>query len=124
MNKFIYRLILFFIPILVLVVTFLILDPFKVFYDYDSYYKNNLVTLNRESVCLRTYNKYREQEQFDSFIFGSSRSQAFKCEQWQSHLSQESKLFHFDAGGEGVYGVRNKVKYIDSIGSKLNNALV
>ncbi|MFT5383556.1 MAG: hypothetical protein ACI81W_000955, partial [Saprospiraceae bacterium] len=41
-----------------------------------------------------------------------------------SHLSQESKLFHFDAGGEGVYGVRNKVKYIDSIGSKLNNALV
>ena len=124
MNKFIYRVILFFLPIIILVVTFLILDPFKVFHEYDSYYKNNLVTLNRELVCLRTYKKYREQEQFDSFIFGSSRSQAYKCELWQNYLTQGSKPFHFDAGGEGVYGVRNKVKYIDSIGAKLDNALV
>jgi len=124
MNKFIYNIILFFIPIILLVVAFIQLDPFKVLNEYESYYEDNLVALNREFVCLKTYNKYREQEKFNSFIFGSSRSQAYKCEQWKKYLAPADNQFHFDAGGEGVYGVRNKVKYIDSIGDKIENALI
>lgn len=97
---------------------------FKVFYDYDDYYKNNFVGLNREFICTKTYQKYRATQKFNSFIFGSSRSHAFKCENWKNYLDANAKPFHFDASADGIYGLSTKVRYIDEMGDSIKDALV
>ena len=124
MKKFLYKTIKFIFPILLIVLVLIYIDPFKVYRNYEKYYQNNFIELNRETVCTRTYNKYRELKNFNSFIFGSSRSQAFKCEEWVKYLDDKSTLFHFDGSGEGIYGVSNKIRYIDELGDTIKNALI
>ena len=75
-------------------------------------------------ITTSTFNHYREKEKFNSFIFGSSRSQAYKCENWISYLDENAKPFHFDASGEGIWGISRKIEYIDEIGDTIKNALV
>ena len=124
MRKFIIKLIAFFSPIVIILILFTFLDVFKVFKEYNDYYKDNFITLNRELVCAETYRKYRDTEKYNSFIFGSSRSQAFKVKEWSKYLSLNAKPFHFDASGEGIYGISKKIEYIDELGDKIDNALI
>ena len=124
MKSFIYKTLLFLLPLELIIIFHLVLDPFRIIYDYEDYYKNSFVAKNRGEICYRTYIKNRAEYKFDSFIFGSSRSQAFKAVDWEKHLPATSKAFHFDASGEGVFGVQTKISYIDEIGDNLNNVLI
>jgi len=123
MRKFIIKITLFSSPIILLVIGVIYVDFFKVI-GFQDYYSNQRVELNREMVTTTTYNHYREQENFNSFIFGSSRSQAYKCENWEAYLDKDAKPFHFDASAEGIWGVEKKVAYIDKLGDSIKNALV
>ncbi len=124
MRTFIFRVLIFFSPILILVISFLILDVFKLFGTYANYYKNSFITLNRDFVSTQTYEKYRESEGFNSFIFGSSRSQAFKCSYWEKYLDENAHPFHYDASNETLYGIANKVRYIAESDNPMDNALI
>ena len=124
MKKFLRSLLFFALPFLVVFIVFNSLDVFKVFWDYDDYYENNFVSLNREWVCTQVYKKHRTEENFDAFIFGSSRSQAYKVQDWGKVLPAAAKPFHFDATGEGIYGIHQKVMYIDELGDSLKYALL
>lgn len=124
MNTFIIKTFYFTIPFILILLFSIYLDAFKVFKNYDNYFDDNFIGLNREFVCTKTYNKHRATEEFDSFIFGSSRSQAFKCQEWSKYLDEGSSAFHFDASGEGSYGVSNKVQYIDELGDSIKEALI
>jgi hypothetical protein len=123
MKKFILKTFIFFLPILLIVILVAYIDFFKVFSFHD-YYDNQIVETNREMITTKTFDHYRHQEKFNSFIFGSSRSQAFRCEDWAEHLDDKAKPFHFDASGEGVWGISKKIEYIDELGDSLTNALV
>ena len=123
MKKFSIKILIFCLPIICLVTGVIYIDFFKIF-GFQDYYTNQKVGLNRETVTTTTYNHYRESEKFNSFIFGSSRSQAYKCANWLPYLDERAKPFHFDASGEGVWGISKKVKYIDEVGGTINNALV
>lgn len=124
MKSFLYKTALFLLPLELIIIFHLVLDPFRIIYDYEDYYKDSFVAKNRGEICYRTYMKNRGEYQFDSFIFGSSRSQAFKCVDWEKHLPISSKALHFDASGEGVFGVQTKISYIDEIGDQLKNVLI
>lgn len=124
MRKFINKFLIFLSPFALVLIILILVDAYKVFRNYFDYYENSFIELNREMVCTRTYMNYRETENFNSFIFGSSRSQAFKCVEWEKYLDKDAKSFHFDAHGEGIYGIANKVEYIDKLGENLNNVLV
>jgi hypothetical protein len=124
MSKFIKLFLLFILPFVIILAILIYLDIFKAFWNYDDYYKGTFVEVNREWVCTKTYLKYRETEHFDSFIFGSSRSQSFKCNEWEKYLPIGAKSFHFDGAGDGLYGVTNKIKYLDELGDTIANALV
>ena len=124
MKKFLKNVTLFFIPFAIVVCIIIYVDIFKAFREYDDYYKNNFVTLNRELVCTNVFNKNREKEKFDSFVFGNSRSRVFRVQEWKTYLDKDVVPFHFDASGDGVYGVANKVKYIDEVGDTIKNALI
>lgn len=124
MKKFVLKSLLLGSPFLVALILLIGLDVFKVFWSYDDYYKDTYVTLNRGMVCLNTYEKYAAEKQFDSFIFGSSRSHAFTCEAWSQWLPSDAEAFHFDAFDEGIYGLSKKLAYLDNRKVKIRNALI
>jgi hypothetical protein len=112
-------------PVIVLIAIVVSADPFRIYRDYVDYYKNNFVSLNREFVCLKLYERSRKAIRYNSFIFGSSRSLAFKVKNWELLLKpSNSKGFHFDGSGEGIYGIYNKIRYIDETGGELKSALI
>lgn len=128
MEKFLKNSISFLFPLLV--VFFIILglyfvqDPFKVLRSYNDY-SNPYVVPNRDhistTVFLKNYKKYN----YNSFVFGSSRTLAFKPESWSQYINEEdSKVFMFDASGESIYGIYTKIKFLDSLNIKLNNVLL
>jgi len=124
MKKFINKSLIIVSPFVAAIILLIFIDAYKVFRSYDNYYKDSFIELNREMVTTRTYIENRENEKFNSFILGSSRSQAFKCEEWTKYIDNNSKPFHFDAHGEGIYGIAKKIEYISSLGDSISNALI
>ena len=87
MKKFLNRVLIFFIPSIFLIISVIWIDIFKIF-GFQDYYSIQRVGLNREMITTTTFNYFREKEKFDSFILGSSRSQAYKCKNWISYLDK------------------------------------
>lgn len=123
MDRFLARITLFFLPISILIIFIVWIDFFKIL-GFQDYYSEQKIVLNREVVTTSTYNYYRETEKFDSFIFGSSRSQAFKCKNWLKHIDSDAKPFHFDSSGEGIWGISKKFEYIDGLGDSIKNVII
>jgi len=125
MIKFLKKISLFTVPCLLVLSLVVYMDFFKVFFDYDDYYSNDLfVSLNREYVCLKTLEKNSEIKMPDSFILGSSRSQAFKCKDWNYYLPDSSVPFHFDAANEALIGVAEKLNFLEEKKYSINNVLL
>ena len=123
MKKFIKKTLLFTLPLMLFMVTIISIDFFKIF-GFQDYYSKQKIVLNREMITTSTFNHFREKEEFNSFIFGSSRSQAYKCENWINYLDKIAKPFHYDASAEGIWGISKKIEYIDEIGDTIKNALI
>lgn len=124
MKKLLTKQFIFFLPIVLILIVVFFLDPFRVFFYYEDFYTDNMIGVNREMVCLKLFDRNNEEYKYDSFIFGSSRSRAFKIENWIDYLPKDSEGFHFDAAGDGIYGIYNKLRYIDEVGNNINNALI
>ena len=123
MIKFLNKILLFFLPFIILVLCIVIADPFKVFLKYDNYYADNqIINLNREYVSTQVYKK--NPDKFNSFILGNSRSLSYKCTEWEKFLTPDSKAFHFDAYGETIAGILDKLQYLNRNHTKINNALI
>jgi len=111
------------IIILLLLGGYFYYDPFKVIYNYNDY-SNLRIIPNRDYVSTEMFLKNRQKEQYNSFIFGSSRTLAFKPSLWKKHLDNEAKIYSFDASAESIYGIYKKIKLIDSLNISINNALI
>ncbi len=123
MKSFLKTSLRFLIPAIIVLVAVIVLDFFKVL-GFQDYYATQKVVINREMVTANTYRHYRNDENYNAFIFGSSRSQAFKCENWKPYLNKTAKPFHFDAFGEGIWGISKKIEYINELGDSIKHALV
>ena len=49
---------------------------------------------------------------------------AFRCIDWDKYLDNDSKSFHFDGSGEGLWNIHKKVKFLDEMGDSIKHALV
>ncbi|MCR9183645.1 MAG: hypothetical protein NXH73_12025 [Flavobacteriaceae bacterium] len=117
------------IPMVVILITYLVTDPFKVLYTYDSFYDNNsksLVGLNKGYVSTETFlnNVNILNQEYDSFIFGNSRSIFYQTSEWKKHLPENSKPFHFDGSSEAIGTILKKIELIDKQGLEIKNALL
>jgi hypothetical protein len=127
MKKFIKTILLFLIPFLILLAYYIVLDPFMVIKKYDKFYDSDSkgwVGLNRDYISTTTFDNNYRKRQYNSFIFGNSRSLFYQVSDWKNHLTANSNCYHFDASRESLYGLYKKVKYIDSKNLKIKNALV
>jgi hypothetical protein len=126
LREFLIKLLLFTMPIWLLVGIYIIADPFKVIFHYSSYHPAKGVApiiLNEDFVSTQTLlNNYKETRP-DSYIFGNSRSGHVLTADWKNHIGNKN-CYHFDAWGEGIYGIEKKVWLLDSLGCQIDNALL
>ena len=109
---------------MVMIVCYVVLDPFKVIWRYDVYYQpDNIVNLNRGFVSAQHYSNHYKECKFDSFIFGNSRSIAYYCEEWEKYLPDSSRCYHFDVSIGSVGELLGEVRFIKDNGT-LKNALL
>ncbi len=105
-------------------VGYLFYDPFKVIYKYRDY-SYGVVAGNGDYISIEMYIKNREKYQYNSFIFGSSRTLAYKPASWIKYLNKNANPFVFHATGGGTaYGIYVKLKFLDTIKVKIDNALI
>jgi hypothetical protein len=124
-RRFALRWLVFVAPLLLVVTLLVASDPLKVFRSDASYYgPKDFLDINREMVCLKTFESKSKDFRYDSFIFGSSRSISYHAEVWQEMLPEGSKAFHFDALGETTWGVRNKIRYLQKKNTPLRQVLL
>ncbi len=126
MKKFLSRLLLFLSPVLIHLIVYIATDPFMILRRYDNYYTENRfhLALDRDYVSTTTYAQQQNRYHYDSFIFGNSRSIFYEIQDWQRHIGQECRCYHFDAASESLYGVWKKIKYIDQNNGHIQNALL
>lgn len=112
------------LPLLLLIVFYVITDPFKILHCYSSYYKNDVVEIpiNRDFASTEIFLMNHEKYSYDSFIFGSSRSLAFLCSDLTKHIN--CSAFHYDANGESLFGVLGKLKLLQKKNVKINNCII
>ena len=99
------------------------LDPFKILRPYSTY-SNSKVILNRDFISTETFLKKKDVYRYNSFIFGSSRTLAFKPTSWVKYLGDDSRPFLFDASGESLFGIYKKIKLLDSLNVDIKNVLI
>ena len=124
MRNFLKYCLLFISPMLVMVVCYVVFDPFKLIKHYDSYYDlTDVITLNRGYVSTMHYINNKDTYNYDSFIFGNSRSIAYHEEEWQKYIPEGSLCYHFDESGGSVGGIYFKIRYINKY-AHIKNALL
>lgn len=126
MKQIIIKGLIFILPFIVITSIYFICDPFKVIYQYYSYYdygKPPLIALNRDYVSTETLIRNYKKENYDSFIFGNSRSVCYEVSTWQKYI-RASNYYHFDASQESLYGIYLKIKLLNKLKVKINNALL
>ena len=128
MYKFVKKIILFFIPLILLFaivpVSYLILDPFRVIYTYDfNGQTKNIAAMNRDFIVTELFLQNNPEHHYNSFIFGSSRTMAYQGI-WGKYLPDSASVFSFDASSESIYGIYSKIKYLDKNNTLINNALI
>lgn len=112
------------VPLVFMVIVYLIIDPFKVVRHYEVYYQpDDIVGLNRGYVSAMHYANHHKEYNYDSFIFGNSRSIAYYCDEWKKYIPKASVCYHFDASGGSVGELLGEIKFINNQGT-LKNALL
>jgi len=127
-RSFLIKLFIFSLPFLLFVGIYFYLDPFKVFKHYDRYFESGqppYVSRNKDVVSTENWINHFPEFQYDSYIFGNSRSIYWQVNTWKNYIHRDaSKCYHFDASGESLYGVTKKILFLDSRNVKINNALL
>ena len=128
MKRFVLLSLLALLPVFLLVAFYLIRDPFHVVKPYQGkiYEDGDTVslTVNWGHVSVESFKYFDPQGHFDSFIFGSSLSGYYLINDWRKHLPDGARPFHFNASRETLFGILNKLRYLQSQGVTINNALI
>jgi len=98
-------------------------DPFKIIHNYDIYL-SDCVMLSRGFVSTEVFLKNNQVYNFDSFIFGSSRSTAFTCKVWGKYLPPDCSAFSYGAWNESIVGIFKKLQLVDSLGNNIKNVII
>lgn len=128
MNKKSYRrrLILILTPLIIfilLIIGYLVYDPLKVLRTYDSYSIAE-INLNRDYISTETFLNHYEQEGYNSFIFGSSRTMGYNPQTWKKYLQEDAKTYSFDAYSENLFGISRKLILLDTMNVSIENVMI
>jgi hypothetical protein len=109
------------IPFAAIVATFLALDPFHLLREAPSPLVRGAL-MNDRVFQARWLDRHRGA--YDAFILGSSRSKAFRTDDWSRYLPDAVRPFHMGINDETVYGIARKVQFLDRAGFSLRYVLL
>lgn len=116
------------LPAILFVAAYAVLDPFKVIHRYDEpRLPGDTIELGQNDgfrAIKALERNMRAGRHYDSFIMGSSMSQAYTAGAWKRHLPATASVFHLDASEETVQGMVDKFNYLIERGVKVDNALI
>jgi len=122
MKSFIIKLSCFFvIPLVLLLGLYVISDPFKTIQKFSL---KSFSTVNRDYLSTELYLKNEPTQNYNSFIFGSSRGCGLNTYQWKSYLPNGSNQFLFQAWGESITGIFQKISYLDKSKNAIKNVII
>lgn len=112
----------FLIPVYVLVLTYLILDPFRVVGELEASKIGPVASSDDYYTVERFLHNLREKNSYNTYVFGNSKTLAFSPESVCREV--ECSYFNFGAPGESIRNIRDKLKLILEQGQELNLALI
>lgn len=127
MKSFLFRLLVFSLPIAAVGIVYIAEDPFKVVRTYSNYRpagQSLSVPLNQGMVSTSVFDRNHHKAGYNAFIFGSSRSMFYQEKDWKKHLPGNARVFHFDASSETIEGISHKLNYAEAEGSAVDHALI
>jgi hypothetical protein len=127
MKKFIIKTLILLFPFFICVAIYIGFDPFKVVKTYTNYYQHDeigSVGTNRDWVSTNTFINNSKTINYDSFIFGNSRSIFYEINDWKKHIEPHSNCYHFDASGETLYGIYKKILFLDRKNIAMKNVII
>lgn len=128
MRLFLTKLLLFLIPFILVFPLYVVMDPFKVLRNYDSYYPaygTSPANINKDYVSTQNLLHRYKTANYNSFIFGSSRSIFYRVNEWSRYIqTAPQQCYHYDAFGESLYGITNKIKFLQKQQIPIKHALL
>ncbi len=127
MKKFLLQFLFLTSPIVGILGFFSVVDVFILFYPdvrtapFQSI-RFNVVSHNL--LAVKVFNQQRKDEEYNAFVFGNSRSEAFHGAVWCTYLEDECASFHFGAGGTGLFDTNKKILYLDELVDTIKHALI
>ncbi len=122
MKKFLIRVLSFVgIPILILAVVYLVTDPFKTLKPFSFQYFD---PTNRDYLTSEVFLRNDSVYHYNAFVFGSSRCNWINTWHWKHYLPSDIRQFMFQAWGETLTGIEQKIDYLDRNGNAIDYALV
>ena len=122
MGRFLKRIvILLLVPVLLLAAVYFMTDPYKTLRPFSLTYFDDT---NRDYLSSELFVKNYPDFQYNSYVFGSSRGGGINTYQWLKYLPEGSSQFLFQAWGETITGIDQKISYIDEHGYPLDNVLI
>ena len=127
LKKFILLSLLAAMPVIAFMTFYAISDPFHVIHPTTQSADGRdsvLVGNNLGFVTIETFLTHNKAQHYDSFIFGSSMALNFKTSYWEPYIDSTASIVHFDASGETLDGIINKMLFLNNQGSQIKNALI
>lgn len=128
MKNFLVKIILYLIPFICIIGTYIILDPFKVVWHYENYQTEKegegMVPLNQDYVSTTNFDNHYEKYLYDSYIFGNSRSRCWEVDEWKKYIGDSARCYHFDAHGERLIAMMKRIEHVGKISKEMKNVLI
>ncbi len=117
MKKLIVNIFIFGSPLLFCLAFFAIDDPFGILYKNEC-----LAATSEDMMVIRKYINERGNNHYSSFIFGNSRTHAFK--NYKCGQNSPQPLFDFGCPGESVLNIKKKLELVIAKQSNIQNVLI
>ena len=117
------RLLILTVPFLPLIVIYYVFDPDMVLGKYKRFDQSDIV-LNEGYIGWQNYLNNRDSIPFNSFIMGNSCTMAFRTDEWEKYLSDNSRAVRFFENAESMAGVCQKVQALEEENAQLDNLLI
>ncbi len=118
------KILLFGIPFILLLLVYVIMDPFMVIFKHKDYNRNYYIAKNVDYMTTEKFLANSDKITYDSFIFGSSTAMFISPEDWKKHIETDNPPYAFYASGEHFVGIWSKIMFLHEQEKKIKNALI
>lgn len=125
MKRFVVKILLFCFPLIVPILLFILIDPFMIIGDNRgdiNFTSDYTVTSNRDFQSTELFLKNNEEQNYNSFILGNSRSIFYSVDTWKRYI--DGNCFHFNSSNETLFGIERKLAFLDKKDVPIKNVLL